>query len=276
MSQRSFRELVTMTPEEFRAIVRRGEWTEKTMDYTEEYAGWEMAVCRGYTQSNLAVVPQDMAFEFLLFCQRNPRPCALLEVTDAGDPHPRRMAPEADLRTDLPRYRVFQEGELIDEPTDISRYWRDDLVAFLIGDSTAFDWAMVFAGVKFRLLGAYVSHIPCVPAGPFRGPMAVTGRRFQTSQDAVRAIQISSRHLYVHGPPVHIGDAREIGIEDLNQSAFTRWADIPPRQPGEIDMFWGCGCTPQTILEARPSLVITHKPAHMFVTDRLVEEVAVL
>lgn len=267
-------ELAEMSPKDFRSLVRRGEWATPTIRYKEK----DITPCRGYAEANLAIVPQDYAFEFLLFCRRNPQPCALLDVTEPGDPHPKLVAPEADLRTDLPRYRVFQDGALIDEPTDISNYWRDDLVAFLIGDSASFDWALIAANIQFRLTGAYVTNIPCVPAGRFHGPMVVTTRLFKTSYDAVRAIQVSSRHLAVHGPPVHIGDPAAIGIKDIYQpDMFSLSAPVAPQQPNEIVMHWGCGITPQTVaLECKAPFMITHCPGHMFVTDRLAEELAVL
>jgi uncharacterized protein YcsI (UPF0317 family) len=267
-------ELAAMSPAEFRSLVRRGEWTTPTT----RYKGKDITPCRGYAEANLAIVPKDYAFEFLLFCHRNPQPCALLDVTEPGDPHPKLVAPEADLRTDLPKYRVFQDGTLIDEPTDISSYWRDNLVAFVIGCSLSFDWALLAANIQFRLIGAYTTSIQCVPAGRFHGSMVVTIRLFKTSYDAVRAVQVSSRHLAVHGPPVHIGTLAAIGIRDIyHPDMFSLSEPIAPQQPGEVAMFWGCGITPQTVaLESKVPFMITHCPGHMFVTDKLSEELAVL
>lgn len=255
-------EVDAMHPTEFRQYVRRGEWTE----YTEQ-------ACRNYSTNNLAIVPKDCAYEFLLFCQRNPRPCPVVEVTEPGSPHPKLVAPTADLRTDLPRYRVFIDGELADEPTDVIKYWRDDLVAFLIGSSDNIDWALKAANIDFRHLGGYTTNIPCVPAGRFSGPMVVSCRALRNSQDAIRAIQISSRHLASHGPPIHIGDPATIGIKDITKP------DTPhdPRLPGpnEILLWWGCGITPQTTAqEAKLPIFITHKGSHMFINDRSTEQMA--
>ncbi len=255
-----------MSPKEFRSLTRRGEWTEGTG-----------IVCRGYLQANLAVVPKDYAFEFFLFCHRNPRPCPVIDVTEPGDPHPKLVAPEADLRTDLPRYRVFQDGKVIAEPTDVKNYWRDDLVAFVIGCSYGFDWALRDTKIRFRFTGAYTTNIQCVPAGRFHGPMLVSCRLMKSSYDAVRAAQISSRHLLSHGPPVHIGDPSLIGIKALCYPDIFAPAPVPPQEPGEIAMYWGTGITPQTVaLESNIPFMITHYPGHMLVTDRIAEELAVL
>jgi len=264
----STKELLVMSPKEFRGLVRKGEWTDVTME-----------VCQGYAQANLVILPKEYAFEFLLFCNRNPRPCPVLDVTDPGDPHPKLMAPEADLRTDVARYRVFKDGELIDEPTDIINYWRDDLVGFLMGCSGGFKWALWAANIFSRRYGAYQTTIPCVPAGRFHGPMVVTARAFPNSHDAVRAVQITSRHLLMHGPPIHIGDPTEIGIESLvKRDPFipTRPVVEPPK-PGEIVMYWGCGITPQTVaMESKIAFMITQSPTHMFMTDKLAEEMAII
>lgn len=257
-------ELMSMGPSEFRALARRGEYTDMTV-----------GVCRGYAQANLAIVPKQVAFEFLLFCNRNPRPCPVLDVTEPGNPHPTLVAPEADLRTDLPKYRIFREGQLIAEPTDITDYWRDDLVAFLLGCANGFDWSLRAANVQNRLIGAYTTNIQCIPAVHFRGPMVVSCRLAKGSHNAVRAVQISSRVLAQHGPPVHIGAPEIIGISDLYNPDQCNFGEIAPVQSDEIALFWGCGITPQSVaLEAKVSLMITHCPAHMFVTDRLTEELA--
>jgi len=259
-----------MAPKEFRGLVREGKWTD----------GTEMA-CRGYAQANLAIVPKEIALEFFTFCFRNPRPCPLMDVTEPGDPHPKIVAPEADLRTDLPKYRVFKKGEIVDEPADIIRYWRDDLVAFLLGCSLSFEWALRDANVRFRFLGAYSTDISCIPAGIFHGPMVVTCRLVKGAHDAVRAIQICSRHLFSHGAPVHIGDYKKIGINDLynpdmGRSDLSEGA-IALQEPDEIALFWGCGVTPQAVaMAAKPSLMITHFPGSMFVADKLSSELVAL
>lgn len=249
-----------MQPKQFRELVRRAEWTDYTMN-----------VCRNYAQFNLAIVPKDYAFDFFHFCQRNPRPCPIVDVTEPGSPHPKLVAPNADLRTDLPRYRVFIDGELIDEPTDVTRYWSDDLVGFLIGCGITVGWALKAANVDYRSLGAYVSSIPCAVAGPFGGPMVVSGRAFKGSRDAVRATQVASRYLASHGPPIHIGDPAAIGVDITKPSVSY---DQLPR-PEDVLLWWGCGITPQyTAVAAKMPILITHKGGYMLVSDVLAEELA--
>lgn len=260
-------ELALMSPKDFRNLIRRGEWTDITIKG-----------CRGYQQANLAIVPKEYAYDFLLFCNRNSLACPVLDVTDPGDPNPKLIAPGADVRTDAPKYCVFQDGKPIAEPNDIRDYWRDDLVTFVMGCSGSFDWALRAANVSFRFIGAYVTNIQCVPAGPFHGPMVVTCRFVKGSHNAVRATQISSRHLLSHGPPIHIGDPSVIGIKDLYHPDMDVGAgDIAPKEPDEIPLYWACGLTPQTIaLESKTPFMITHYSAHMFVTDKLIEELAIL
>jgi uncharacterized protein YcsI (UPF0317 family) len=224
----------------------------------------------GFVQANLVVAPKELAFDFLLFCQRNPRPCPLLDVTEPGDPEPRFTAPGADLRTDLPRYRVFKNGELVDEPKDLLNYWREDLVAFLIGCSFTFESALLQAGLPVRHIEAgvnvpmYRTNIACRPAGIFHGPMVVSMRPM-TPHQALQATRICSRFPRVHGAPIHFGDPGAIGITDLDRPDF---GDPVPIHEGEVPVFWACGVTPQAVaIEAKPALLITHKPGHMFVTD---------
>ena len=256
-------ELAAMQPKEFRELVRKAEWT-----------GYTLNACRNYAQNNLTIVPKDYAFEFLLFCQRNPRPCPVVDVTEPGFPYPKVVARTADIRTDLPCYQVFIDGELVDEPTDILKYWRDDLVAFLIGCSLSIDWVFKAANVDSRLFGAYTSSIDCVPAGRFSGPMAVTCRAHKDSYNAVRAIQIASRYLASHGPPIHIGEPATIGIKDVTKPDLASHYTQAP-EPEEVLLWWGCGITPQlTAQAAKLPILITHKGGCMLVNDLLVEETA--
>ena len=224
----------------------------------------------GFVQANLVVLPKDWAFDFLLFCQRNPKPCPLLDVTDNGDAEPMFVAPGADLRTDLPAYRVWTDGELVEEPTDVSRHWRDDLVSFVIGCSFTFENALLAAGVPVRHIEEgdnvpmYRTNIACRPGGEFSGPLVVSMRPLTPAQ-AVKATKICSRFPRAHGAPVHLGNPAAIGIRDITRPDF---GDPVRIKDGEIPVFWACGVTPQAVLmEAKPPFAITHKPGHMFVTD---------
>lgn len=250
-----------------RLACRQGEWTKPT-------AG----LAAGFAQANLVILPREWAYDFLLFCQRNPKPCPLLEVTEPGDPTPKRFAPDADVRTDLPRYRVWRNGELTDELTDITDLWREDLVSFVIGCSFTFEAALLRAGVPVRHIEENVNvpmfrtNIPCQPAGRFHGPMVVSMRPL-TPADAIKAVQITSRFPAVHGAPVHWGNPEAIGIKDI---ARPDYGDAVTIKPNEIPVFWACGVTPQSVLmAAKPPLAITHAPGCMFVTDVMEETLAV-
>jgi uncharacterized protein YcsI (UPF0317 family) len=250
---------VLQTAAEVRRRARGGELTGPTP-----------GLAPGYVQANLVVVPRELAFDFLLFCQRNPKPCPLLDVTEAGSAEPRLVAPGADLRTDLPRYCVYRHGERTEEPADLTAWWRDDLVAFLLGCSFTFENALIQAGLPVRHLEMgtnvpmYRTRLECRPAGVFHGPMVVSMRPMTPAQ-AVRAVQVCSRFPRAHGAPVHIGDPEAIGIHDLDRPDF---GDAVTIRPGEVPVFWACGVTPQAVaMTARPPFLITHKPGHMFVTD---------
>jgi uncharacterized protein YcsI (UPF0317 family) len=246
-------------PAALRAAMRRGELTGPT-------AG----LAPGYTQANLVALPEADAFDFLRFCVRNPKPCPVLEVTDPGSPEPAALAPGADLRSDLPRYRVWRDGELVDEPTDAAAHWGEDLVAFLIGCSFTFERALVADGLPVRHLEQGVN-VPmyrtarsCHPAGRFSGPLVVSMRPMRPEQ-AIRATQVTSRYASVHGAPVHVGDPGALGIADL---ASPDYGDPVEVRDGEVPVFWACGVTPQAVAAAsRPTLMITHAPGHMFITD---------
>jgi uncharacterized protein YcsI (UPF0317 family) len=236
-----------------------------------EHAGPTSGLAPGFAQANLVVLPADDALDFVRFCVRNPKPCPLLEVTDTGSPHPQLLASDADLRTDLPRYRVFRNGELVDEPTDVVRYWRDDLVGFLLGCSFTFEWALAAAGLVLAHqeqgvnVPMYVTNRRCAPAGSFEGPLVVSMRPFAPS-DVPRAVEVSARFPAMHGAPLHVGDPGALGIADLGVPDF---GDPVRIASGEVPVFWACGVTPQAVaLRARPSLAIFHSPGHMFITDR--------
>jgi uncharacterized protein YcsI (UPF0317 family) len=246
-------------PREIRADIRSGTLTGITAGLGE-----------GHVQANLAVLPRDQAYDFLLFCQRNPRPCPLIEVTDVGSTEPVGVAPGADLRTDIPRYRIYKDGELADEVTDVTAWWRDDLVAFLLGCSFTFEWALLEAGIRLkhveqgRNVAMWRTSIACRPAGAFHGPMVVSMRPIPAAQLS-KAVTASARFPNAHGAPVHIGDPSAIGIADVTRPD---WGDPQSFDPGDVPVFWACGVTPQAVaLASRPPFMITHSPGHMFITD---------
>ena len=233
----------------------------------------------GRVQANLAILPRDLAFDFLLFCQRNPKPCPLLEVIEPGQAEPRQFAPGADIRTDLPLYRIYQRGELAAEVQDLTPHWREDLVSFLLGCSFSFETALTRAGITMRHADCgtnvpmFITSIPTQPAGAFSGPMVVSMRPIPREQ-IVRAVQVTSRFPSVHGAPAHIGDPQAIGIHDIHNPDFGDPVEI---KNGEIPVFWACGVTPQAVaMNAKPPLMITHAPGHMFITDKMDEDLAVV
>ena len=233
----------------------------------------------GYVQGNLCILPKAYAMDFAAFCQRNPKPCPVIGMGAVGDPTLPDLG-DIDIRTDIPRYRVFRNGECIDEPTDILRYWTDDLVTFVLGCSFSFEQPLIEEGIPLYHIGRdtvvsmYRTSIDCVPAGPFRGKMVVS-MRMMTPADAIRAIQVTSRFPSVHGAPVHIGLPEAIGVADIMKPDY---GDPPPVvEKGLLPVFWACGVTPQSVvLNARPPLCITHKPGSMLITDRLNNRLAAL
>ncbi|MFI9816466.1 putative hydro-lyase [Saccharothrix variisporea] len=223
----------------------------------------------GYAQANLIAVPLDWAYDVLLFTQRNPKPCPVLDVTDPGATTTV-LADHADLRRDVPRYRVWEHGTLTAEPADATPFWRDDLVAFLIGCSFTFESALTRAGVPLRYVDQgrnvpmYVTNRPCRPAGRIRGPLVVSMRYIPASLvDTARAT--TARMPAVHGAPVHTGNPADLGIRDLDTPDF---GDPTTPEPGDVPVFWACGVTPQAaVMASKPPFAITHAPGHMFVTD---------
>ncbi len=237
---------------------------------TGGHRGHTAGLAPGYVQGNLCILPADQATEFAAFCQRNPKPCPLLDITDPGDPAPRAIAPDADLRSDLPRYRVFRDGEFTEQRTDVRDLWRDDMVGFLIGCSYSFEDALARAGLPLRHLDQgvtvpmYRTNRACAPAGGFAGPMVVSMRPM-TPDQAVRAVDVTRPYQRVHGAPVQIGDPAALGIADLDAPDY---GDAVTLRAGEVPVFWACGVTPQAVvLAARPEIAISHAPGHMFVSD---------
>jgi uncharacterized protein YcsI (UPF0317 family) len=249
----------TRHPRQIRADIRSGRLT-----------GTTAGLGQNFVQANLAILPQAQAYDFLLFCQRNPKPCPLIEVCDAGSPAPSMAAPGADLRTDISGYRIYEHGELRAEVRDLRAHWRDDLVAFLIGCSFTFEWALLEAGIRLwhvehgKGVAMYRTSIACRPAGIFHGPTVVSMRPIQAA-DVARAVAASARYPGAHGAPVHVGEPAAIGIADL---ACPDYGDVQEFRPGDVPVFWACGVTPQAVaLACKPPFMITHSPGHMFITD---------
>ncbi|MGG0286030.1 putative hydro-lyase [Peribacillus butanolivorans] len=256
------------TPAELRAMIRNNELIKPT-------AG----MANGYAQANLAILKKEHAFDFLLFCQRNPKSCPLLDVTEIGSPIPKFAAQSGDIRTDIPKYRIYKYGELVEEVTDISDYWEDEMVGFLIGCSFTFEHALLNNDIPIRHIEEdcnvpmYKTNISCIEAGIFHGKMVASMRPIP-QQDVVRAAQVTSRFPAVHGGPIHIGDPGAIGVSNIQQPDF---GDAVTIREGEVPVFWACGVTPQSIaMETKPAIMITHAPGHMFITDIRDEKLGVL
>ena len=246
-------------PSEFRRLVREGGHTGPT-------AG----ICPGYAQANLVILPRELAYDFLLFAQRNPKSCPILEVSDTGSRYLKEIAPGADIARDIPRYRIYEHGVMTGEYTDVSDFWRDDLVSFLIGCSFSFEGELMEADVSVRHIEEgrnvpmYITNIPCQPAGVFQGSMVVSMRPLPYDQ-IVKSVLVTGSMPKVHGAPVHIGEPAAIGIRDIHRPDF---GDSVTIRPGEVPVFWPCGVTPQAVLMAsKPAFAITHAPGHMLVTD---------
>lgn len=249
-----------LTPYQLRQQIRTGAFKGNTSGFAP-----------GYVQANMAILPAAYAAAFLQFCHFNPRPCPLLGMaTSPGATDMPNLAADLDIRTDLPAYRIFENGKLVDEVNDVTSFWRDDLVTFLIGCSFSFEEALLADGLEIRNITEnvnvpmYRTNIPCQSAGPFYGGMVVSMRPMKPA-DAIRAIQICSRFPEVHGAPVHFGDPAAIGISNLSKPDF---GDAVTIKDGEVPVFWACGVTPQVaIANAKPDFCITHSPGHMLVTD---------
>jgi len=246
-------------PREVRRAVRAG-----------RHRGHTAGLARGYVQGNVCILPREYAAEFRDFCERNPKPCPLLAMSEPGDPRLPALGEDLDIRTDVPRYRVFRHGVLENEVSSLEDLWEENLVAFVLGCSFSFEEALIDAGLRLRYVEQgrnvpmYRTSVDTVPAGRFRGKLVVSMRPFRPAE-AIRAIEITSRYPRVHGAPVHIGFPELIGISDLSHP----WVGDPTEvRSDELPLFWACGVTPQSVvLDAKPSLCITHSPGHMLVTD---------
>lgn len=249
-----------------RSLIRQGTWNSHTSGLADDHV-----------QGNVVILPQALANDFLRYCQRNPKPCPLLAVSEPGQPLLPTLGKDLDIRTDVPRYRVWRDGELVDEPDNISALWRDDLVTFVIGCSFSFEQALMEAGLPLRHVeqgknvAMYRTSIATEAAGVFSGPMVVSMRPMKAAA-VIRAVQVTSRFPNVHGAPVHVGDPSLIGIADLQQPDY---GDAVEVMADELPVFWACGVTPQAaIQQARPAFCITHAPGAMLITDLLNNQLA--
>ena len=252
-------EVRQLSPREVRRLIRAGQFTKDTT-----------GLAMGYIQGNLAILPEKYALDFAAFCQRNPKPCPVIAISEVGSTELPTLALDFDLRTDVSKYRVFRDGVFIEAVTDISDYWRNDYVAFVLGCSYSFEEALVSAGLPLRHLDlgravpAYNTNIATTMSGPFEGGMVCSMRPFKPA-DAIRAVEVTSRFPLTHGTPVHFGDPTEIGITDITKPDY---GDPPAIEEGEVPVFWACGITPQVVVtNAKPEICITHFPAHMLITD---------
>jgi uncharacterized protein YcsI (UPF0317 family) len=244
-----------------------------------QHKGPTAGMAPGYVQGNLAILPERLAADFLRFCQRNPKPCPLIGTSAPGDPRVPELGEDLDIRSDLPRYRVWKNGELTAEPEDVREFWRDDLVSFVIGCSFSFEEALMAEGIELRHIvqrcnvPMFRTSIETRAAGPFHGPLVVSMRPLKPA-DAIRAVQITTRFPSVHGAPVHIGKPELIGIADVMKPDYGDAVDV---RADELPVFWACGVTPQSVIATvKPEFCITHYPGSMLVTDRKNTEFAIM
>ncbi|WBW49870.1 putative hydro-lyase [Peptoniphilus equinus] len=256
-----------LTPKEARELIRGGKLVRPTS-----------GIAKGHVQANLAILPKDLAFDFLLFANRNKKPCPILDVIEPGSFEPKLIAKGCDIRTDIPKYRIYKHGELVEEVDNLLDIYRDDFVAFLIGCSFSFENAMLAAGIPVRHIEddhnvpMFITNIPTVPAGPFHGNMVVSMRPIPYDQ-VVKATTVTARYPAVHGAPVHIGDPGQIGIKDVMAPDF---GEPSVFKDGEVPVFWACGVTPQSIaMTSKPEIMITHAPGYMLICDPVDEDYAV-
>jgi len=257
--------LAGITGRDLRSLCRKDEWSGPTAGAAVDYV-----------QANLAILSSEYAVDFEMFCRANPKPCPILEVLKAGNPEPVMTAGDADVRTDLALYRVYRDGQLVEEPRDIVNLWSEEMTAFLIGCSFSFEKRLAAADIPIRHVDCevnvpmYSTNIRCDSVGSFSGPLVVSMRPIPMNQVA-EATRITAQVPQVHGAPIHTGAPEAIGIKDIGQPDF---GDPVPIEHGEVPVFWACGVTPQAVaLEAKLPLMITHSPGHMFVTDVLETQV---
>lgn len=253
-----------MKPIEVRKLVRE-----------EKITGPTTGMCEGYVQANLVILPKKFASDFKVFALNNPKPCPVLEITEEGSPYTKVISKDANITTDIPKYRIYKNGQLVEESLNIKDYWQDDFISFLLGCSFTFESALINAGIEIRhiTLGRnvpmYKTSIMCKESGVFKSPMVVSMRPI-SKEKVEQVVKITERYPNVHGAPIHIGNPNEIGIKDIHNPDYGDSVEI---KKGEIPVFWACGVTPQAAAEqAKPDIMITHAPGHMFIADIKNEE----
>ncbi len=249
----------SMHPQDVKKLIREGKIDFQTS-----------GMCNGYAQANLCILPKEYAFDFLLFCMRNPKPCPVLEVGDVGSREIKTMADGGDICKDFPKYRIWKNGVLEKEVTDISEYWQNDYVYFLIGCSFSFESELLEADIPVRHIQEgrnvpmFNTNIELRSAGKFHGNMVVSMRPIP-DELVVKSVNVTAAMPRVHGAPVQIGNPESIGIRDV---AKPDYGDAVTVNKGETPVFWACGVTPQNvIMQTKPPIAITHAPGHMFITD---------
>lgn len=248
-----------MDPQELRQLSAEKKFSRATAGF-----------CDGHVQANLLAIPQEYADDFELFCAKNPKPCPLLEKIGPESHHSRQLAEKANILTTIPRYLVWEHGQITTEVEDLTNHYRSDLVFFLLGCSFSFEEALIKAGIELRHVrqqsnvSMYNTTIRLNPVGPFSGNMVVSMRPIHHTLVA-KACAITAHYPRVHGEPVHIGYPELIGINDISRVDYGDPVEI---KEGEIPVFWACGVTPQNVLiHAKLPFAVTHAPGYMFVSD---------
>lgn len=254
-----------ISPIEMRKIIRENEYKSNTS-----------GICGGFVQANVVILPAENAAEFRTFAKLNPKACPLLEELPEGKFIIQNIAKNSDIRTDVPKYKVFRNGEFIEYKESIVDLWQENFVTFLLGCSFSFENAFLEEGVPVRQIEQgrnvpmYITSLDCEPTGRFSGTMVVSMRPIPKEQ-VLQAVEISGRYPLAHGEPIHIGDPSQIGIEDIDKPNF---GDPVEFQDGDVPVFWACGVTPQNAaISAKPSIMITHAPGYMLISDLKDEDI---
>ncbi|WP_293450864.1 putative hydro-lyase [Planktotalea sp.] len=255
----SYTDLLSASAHQVRAAIRSG-----------SYTGHTSGLAAGKLQCNLAIIPKRYALDFLRFCQRNPKPCPVVGISDTGNPFLPTLGHDIDIRSDVSSYRVFKDGALTEEVADITALWSDDLVTVALGCSFTFENALLSNGIPVRHIETgrnvpmFRTNIDLMPSGPFVGKMVVTMRPIP-AQQVEQAREISARYPQAHGAPIAVGDPANLGISDLSKPD---WGDSVEVKDGEVPVYWACGVTPQNVLlDAKLPLCITHSPGYMLIAD---------